>query len=196
MPRFTRNAARRVRRTNWVGSPNVAFDTVAGGSAVEKVIIDMEGAWVPSQRMSDPTLTRIRGQIGVDAAVAANQTTLSKNVVLGVILYYAEASIPDIHDAEAIGAGNQKFSSDNILWTGLWGMSSEWSNFNVGVNLSEYRIGGFYPHKVWDVDVKAQRRMGDRGKIFMSISNFAGSGSQLVAAAATFYWTLRVLFKE
>jgi len=192
--RRSRTPVRR-RRMEWIGNPSVSFDSVSGGSATDFVLLNMEERSTGLGTMTDPTLIRIRGQVGIDPAFAANQSdSTNKNVVAGVILYVAEDQIPNVHNLQS--TTETRFSSDNIIWTGLCGFSSEWNTSTGGASQVNTRVGQVWPHHIFEVDVKAQRKLGDRGKIRMSVCNFAGSGSNLIAGSLAFYYTLRFLLKE
>ena len=196
MPRFSRARAPR-RRTEWYGKADVAFDPVGSGGSADVVLFDManraDSAGVA--RFTDPTLVRIRGNIGVDGAFASNQGTASKNIVAHVIIYFSHSGSTLLNIGDQENTSSPKFSSDDILWTGMKGMSSEWTDFGTPSS-GNARVGAVYPHLNWEVDIKAMRKCGDRSQLRMAVVNYAGSGSQLLAAAGAYYYALRCLFKE
>ena len=173
-----RSGSRRQRRTNWLSTgvvANPATMVVAPGASATYTLWDQNPA-VPSEPSVyvDPVLTRLRGDVVVDYTLPTTAGAHQWYVFLAIVLYQ---SLTEPFVA----------SSDNILWTKLLGQQY---NVRAGGADQAYSIVTTEMHNL-QVDVKAQRKMGDLGKLMLYVANHSSSTDNTVIA-----YHFRGLFKE
>jgi len=163
------------RQTNWLSTGVIIPAALAAGASVYYTLWDQNagGGAEPSVYVN-PTLTRLRGDVIADWDLTSTAGPRSYYLFLAIVLVQSltEPFVP---------------SSDNILWTKLVGGQY---NVRAGGTDVAYSIINLDMLNI-EVDVKAQRKMGDLGKLMLYAANSSSSSGSVIVP-----YHFRALFKE
>ncbi len=192
MARFSRRQigrARSQRRTNWLAAAGIATNNAISAGTTEHIeLMDAADGTQELSKYVDGTLTRIRGQIIVDPDFSASNTA-SESAHVFLALYVSQVALDDPVVGSGVDQGGT-WASDRIIWTGAIGYS-QGRAIIAGTDselLGEYVMH----HPAVEIDVKAQRKLGDDSKIFLMIVNTANASSVGIKIG----FMLRFLIKE
>lgn len=171
----------RQRRMNWIGDLKV--DTMESVAVNATETHELFAANWDAEVFSyvGPTLIRLRG-----AMQASGSGTLTNVGGDYLVRAYAAIWVGPTSTSVSTASEDAFWSSDRIIWQGSFftrglAFGGGTTSVGYGFNLSAER----------EIDVKAMRRLGDDGKLWVTFFNSASS-----TIPALFAWNLRALVKE